>query len=169
MGMLGARLESNAQDLLRIFIVLCHLTWEWNVNETLYFICDRVWHYATFNEIVVSFLEINELFIFICTVDHLKAATHMEFLADLHAEYGQITSFTAGSQRLVFIGDGILLADLFKQDTFSVRPFSTLPVFQRVAHGKPTGKNEKLSNLRKVTLRASVKTNTVHNVNVVHI
>ena len=69
----------------------------------------------------------------------MKQAKFVDYVSDLHREYGPIVAIKAGVQRLVFINDGKLLSELFQREEFSYRPLETLPWFVKRNKGNPRG------------------------------
>ena len=62
----------------------------------------------------------------------------VDYIIDLHKQYGPIVSIKAGVLRLVYINDGKLLAYLYHRDEFAVRPI--VPAIKKMIKGEPRGK-----------------------------
>ena len=73
------------------------------------------------------------------SVRNLSRGTHVHYLRNLYKKYGQVISFRAGVQTLIWINDGKLLAELFKTDQMALRPIETLPVLQQLSGGSSRG------------------------------
>ena len=84
-------------------------------------------------------IRMHTLSFYYVSVRNLSRGTHVHYLGNLYKKYGQVISFRAGVQTLIWINDGKLLSELFKTEQMALRPIEILPVLQQLSGGSSRG------------------------------